>query len=108
MYSTTNISVDTIPPTVMCIADVRQTIELGETGAVVFWTEPTATDFSGLTTLQSRSHNPGSTFPVGETTITYIFRDNAGNTADCIFLVVVSVGKFLMGCRFERRYQCTF
>ncbi|KAJ8041828.1 Hyalin [Holothuria leucospilota] len=85
------VSVDRTPPTVTCVADVEQTIELGETGAVVFWSEPTATDISGSTTLQSRSHNPGSTFSVGETTVTYIFRDAAGNTAPCIFLVIVSV-----------------
>ena len=55
------------------------------------WTEPTATDNcgSGPLTYFSRSHAPGSTFSKGTTTVTYVFKDAAGNSSNCVFDVVV-------------------
>ena len=54
------------------------------------WTEPTATDnCNGALTFFSRTSSPGSTFPVGTTSVTYTFKDGAGNTSTCIFNVVV-------------------
>ncbi|KAJ8039918.1 Hyalin [Holothuria leucospilota] len=84
---------DTTPPAVICVEDLQQTIELGVTGAIVVWTEPTATDISGFVSLESRSHNPGSLFDVGQTIVTYLFSDSAGNTASCIFVVEVISGE---------------
>lgn len=84
---------DTTPPTVACIDDLQQLIELGETGTVVVWSEPTATDISGVATVVSRSHMPGQMFTVGITTVTYIFADDAGNTAICTFNVDIVPGK---------------
>ena len=76
----------------MCVEDIQQTIELGGTSANIFWIEPTASDLSGIATLESRSHNPGSTFPVGQTTVTYVFTDSAGNTATCLFCLEIIQG----------------
>ena len=56
---------------------------------VVRWIEPTAADNSGLTVTRTRSHIPGSTFPVGETTVIYQFTDFFGNSAICTFKVIV-------------------
>ena len=50
----------------------------GEDTAVVAWTEPSATDNSGIQTLTS-SHSPGSVFPVGKTVIQYTSTDSSGN-----------------------------
>ena len=89
-------SVDTTPPTVTCINDIVQVVELGTSGTQVFFTEPSATDISGQVSLLSRTNSPGDTYPVGVTTVTYVFVDNAGNTADpCTFTITVNTSKFL-------------
>ena len=59
----------------------------------VSWTAPTATDNSGTQTLTS-THNPGDSFPIGTTPVTYTSTDATGNTATCTFDVVVT-GEFL-------------
>ncbi|KAJ8041493.1 Hyalin [Holothuria leucospilota] len=85
--------IDTTPPTIFgCPADMEVTIEFGNPGMSVTWTEPTATDLSGTETLQSRSHAPPSFFLVGDTLVTYTFVDTSGNTADCAFTITVTPG----------------
>ncbi len=57
------------------------------------WTEPTATDncTAAGSLIRTRSHAPGSVFPVGTTTVTYTFADAAGNVSlPCSFNVVVT------------------
>ena len=61
----------------------------GGVTATVTWTVPTATDNSGTQTLTS-THNPGDSFPIGTTTVTYTSTDAAGNTATCSFAIVVT------------------
>src|SRR5206468_1380667 len=55
------------------------------------WTAPTATDncSSGSDLTLTSNHNPGETFPGGETTVTYMAKDKANNTATCTFKVKV-------------------
>ena len=54
------------------------------------WTEPTATDnCGGALPYFTRSHAPGATFPVGTTTVTYVYKDAAGNTTNCAFNITV-------------------
>src|SRR5207253_313583 len=54
------------------------------------WTEPTATDnCGGSLAFFSRSHAPGATFSSGTTTVTYVFKDAAGNTTNCSFDITV-------------------
>ena len=57
--------------------------------ATVSWTPPTATDNSGTQTL-TPDYNPGDSFPIGNTTVTYTSTDAAGNTDTCTFVVVVT------------------
>lgn len=57
--------------------------------AVVSWIAPTASDNCGIVTLTS-THNPGDTFPVGTTTVTYTFTDAANNVSTCSFTVTVN------------------
>ena len=87
------LAVDDIPPVISGCADVSTTIGLNIGGAIVTWTEPSATDNSGIVNLQSRSHAPGQFFVVGSTLVTYVFDDGSGNTADCAFSVIVTEGK---------------
>ncbi|PIK52768.1 hypothetical protein BSL78_10343 [Apostichopus japonicus] len=81
---------DNVPPVVSCIPDVTETTALGTGGRLVFYTEPTATDDSGVVSLQQRTHNPGTFFSSGVTQVNYIFVDPAGNTAECTFRVIVT------------------
>ena len=53
------------------------------------WTEPTATDNSGMVPTVTQSHQPGDSFNVGTTTVTYTFTDLAGNQAQCSFTIIV-------------------
>ncbi|PIK34618.1 putative hyalin, partial [Apostichopus japonicus] len=81
---------DNVLPVVSCIPDVTETTALGTGGRLVFYTEPTATDDSGVVSLQQRTHGPGTFFSSGVTQVTYIFVDPAGNTAECTFRVIVT------------------
>ncbi|PIK34616.1 hyalin [Apostichopus japonicus] len=83
-------SVDDTPPDVTCIQDITRIVTIDSTGTTVSWTEPTATDTSGVVSLQSRSHAPGDFFSPGTTQVTYIFVDPSGQTAFCIFTVTVT------------------
>ena len=55
--------------------------------AVVTWVSPVATDNCNVTL--STNHNPGSTFPVGTTTVIYTATDPSGNNSKCSFNVYV-------------------
>ena len=68
------------------------------------WTEPTATDDSGVMPIRTRSHNPGAFFAVGTTPVTYTFRDGAGNSDTCIFDVIV-VGRCMKNCQLINHFE---
>ncbi|XP_072051694.1 uncharacterized protein [Amphiura filiformis] len=84
------IEVDEIPPTVSCPANVQHTSITGIGGMNIEWNEASSTDNSGVSNLISRSHVPGSFFPVGETPVTYTFEDPSGNSGSCTFTVTIS------------------
>ncbi len=94
MFKQINIfsSVDSVAPVVNCINDVSTTVQFGQTSTVVTFTEPTATDNSGVVNLVSRTHASGGTFPVGTTQVTFIFADGSNNIAQCTFNVIVTAG----------------
>jgi len=76
-----------------CPSNITQANDANQCNAVVTWTEPTATDNctpSG-SIVWTKSHTPGSTFPVGTTTVTYTAKDASNNTsAECSFTVTVN------------------
>jgi hypothetical protein len=84
--------VDTTPPTISgCPSDISVNADADSCTAVVTWAEPTASDVCcGTVPWTARSHAPGSSFPVGTTTVTYTFIDGCGNLASCSFSVTVS------------------
>ena len=61
--------------------------------AQVSWNLPTPTDNCGIFSLTS-THSPGSTFPVGSTTVTYSVIDLSGNISDFPFIVEVMDNHF--------------
>ncbi|HEY5823846.1 MAG TPA: HYR domain-containing protein [Cyclobacteriaceae bacterium] len=74
-----------------CPVDIQVTNMNGGCATAVTWTPPTATDNCGNVTLTS-THNPGDTFNVGSTTITYTATDDYNNTKTCSFKVTVKDG----------------
>lgn len=56
--------------------------------AIATWTEPSASD--NCSAIMSASNQPGDTFPLGVTKVTYTARDGSGNVATCSFNVTVT------------------
>ncbi|KAJ8021299.1 Hyalin [Holothuria leucospilota] len=80
---------DTTPPVVNCPADTVDSIDITLSEMEVVFAEPSATDNSGIVFVQSQSHTPGNFFPPGLSTVTYVFSDTSGNTAECQFNVIL-------------------
>ncbi|XP_041475001.1 sushi, von Willebrand factor type A, EGF and pentraxin domain-containing protein 1-like isoform X1 [Lytechinus variegatus] len=55
----------------------------------VTWEEPLFSDNSGGDVTVTRSHDPGSSFPLGTTLVEYLATDAAGNTRSCVIYVDV-------------------
>jgi hypothetical protein len=70
-------------------ADMTATADIGQCGAALTWTEPTASDNCPGVVLTS-NYGPGDLVPVGATTITYTATDASGNTATESFTITVS------------------
>jgi len=80
--------VDIEPPVISsCPADITVTADTSYCGAVVSWIAPTATD--NCSVVVTSTHNPGDTFTVGTTTVTYTATDAAGLTDQCSFDITV-------------------
>ncbi|MGI8708072.1 MAG: HYR domain-containing protein [Actinomycetota bacterium] len=89
---------DTTAPTIDAHADVSVTAT-GQSGAVVNYTSPAthdAVDGNGTATCTQAS---GSTFPIGNTTVTCSATDLHGNTATGSFTVKVLYGQDGLGIR---------
>ncbi len=81
-------SPDTTPPVVTgCPQDITRQLSTGQTSIAVSWTVPTATDDRTPThqITVTASHQPNQLFSVGTTSVNYIFTDQSGNIATCIF-----------------------
>ncbi|XP_072030692.1 uncharacterized protein [Amphiura filiformis] len=62
---------------------------LAGTTTSISWTPPTANDNSGLSLTITATHDPGDTFAIGNTAVSYTALDVGGNTAVCTFTVTV-------------------
>ena len=81
----TDCSVDIIDPVISdCPGDQIVSTGMASCEAMVNWTVPRASDNCGIASFTS-SHNPGDTFPLGITTVTYLATDNNGNSSSCSF-----------------------
>ena len=74
-----------------CPDDISLNTNAGSCNAVATWTEPTGTDNCSGTLTWNKSHISGTSFPTGNTTVTYTLTDEAGNTSSvCSFVVSVT------------------
>ncbi|MEM6345238.1 MAG: HYR domain-containing protein [Bacteroidota bacterium] len=81
---------DTENPTIVCPANITQSVDPGSCDAVVTYTPPVGTDNCNSTTvLTTAGFGSGATFPLGTTTVTYTVTDASGNTASCSFDVTI-------------------
>ncbi len=76
------------PVITACPANITADATAGTCGASVSWTVPTASDNCAVTSFSS-DWQPGDTFSVGTTTVTYVARDASGNTTTCTFDVII-------------------
>ncbi len=72
------------------IVNCPSNIVISNPSTPVSWTAPYATDLCSTPTITS-NFTPGSTFPVGSTTVVYSAVDGCGNSASCSFNVIVNV-----------------
>jgi hypothetical protein len=94
LYSDTIVvtPLDTVPPLITgCPGNILVHADGGSCGTVVNYLPPTSTDACGAVVLavDQVAHQPGSTFPVGSTTVQYTATDLNGNSALCTFTVDV-------------------
>ncbi|MDE0957072.1 MAG: HYR domain-containing protein, partial [Planctomycetota bacterium] len=68
--------------------DMDVEIDPGSCGAVVTWTEPTASDNCGAPSLTSDFFS-GTVFPIGDTVVSYLATDDSGNTSPASFMITV-------------------
>jgi len=83
--------ISSLEPEVYCSNDIVIPADPGVCEAIVNYDEPTSNDDCGIATIQ-RIVGPasGSSFPLGETTITYEITDLEGNSGLCSFTVTVN------------------
>ncbi len=75
---------DTAPVFTYCPADIT----VYDSATPVYWNTPVATDNCGIANVLS-SHNPGSYFSIGTTTVYYTAEDICWNASTCSFNVTV-------------------
>lgn len=83
-------SEDNINPTINCIADINESVDVFSDGKVITYTAPVGKDnLPGAVTKQTEGLASGEIFPVGTTKNTFQVTDVAGNTASCSFNVII-------------------
>ncbi len=78
---------DCLPPIVNCPPDMLRETDRGASNAVVRWTTSAMDNLPGCTVTCTPSS--GSVFGIGITTVVCAGRDAAGNTANCMFTVMI-------------------
>lgn len=80
---------DTTPPVISGVPGNITAEATGPTGATLSYTAPTATDLVDGAVAVSCDKTSGSTFALGDTTVTCSASDNAGNAASSSFTITV-------------------
>jgi hypothetical protein len=78
-----------LPGWTICPSNIAVIANSGNCASMVGWFDPLAYDNCSIASTTA-SHNPGSNFTVGATTVTYTTSDPSGNTSTCVFTVTVT------------------
>ena len=100
---------DTTPPAIVCPGDLTVDCTSGgePNGAVVNYSEPTATDLCDAAPAVTCDPAPGSFFPLGTTTVTCTAVDADGNESTCTFdLTVVDATPPALTCPEDFSVEC--
>ena len=82
--------IENINPTISnCPTNIIINTSAAGCGETVNWVLPVALDNCSIVSFSS-THSPGSFFPIGTSTVTYVATDISGTTATCSFDVIVS------------------
>ncbi len=93
-----SLTLDNEAPTISGMpSNINANTDSGLATTAVSWTAPTASDNSGGAVTLTSTHNPGDTFSIGTTTVTYTATDPNGNEATASFTVTVT-GKIRSRC----------
>ncbi len=76
-------------PEFVCPDDISVTTTPNMCNGVATWNLPAFADNYPNGSITNSTHNPGDTFPLGTTTVTYTANDGQGNTVTCSFEVRV-------------------
>ncbi|KAJ8047549.1 Hyalin [Holothuria leucospilota] len=88
-----SVEIDEIPPQIVgCPGNMERTIPSNNNDVYIDWEDPIAEDNTYHVSLVHQSHHGGDLFYEGETEVTYIFQDSAGNENLCSFLITVHKG----------------
>ena len=71
-----------------CPADIDKLPGKDGISNMATWTDPTATDTGGTASVHCQPES-GSTFYLGDTTVTCTATDQAGNQETCLFTVTI-------------------
>ncbi|MBI1387563.1 MAG: HYR domain-containing protein [bacterium] len=82
---------DTQPPVINCPSNITVNAA-NASGSVVSFPTPAATDLLDPSPVVTVSPKSGSLFPLGNTTVSVVASDVAGNTSTCSFIVSVTDG----------------
>ncbi|XP_072051926.1 hyalin-like [Amphiura filiformis] len=80
---------DTTPPSLMCPSDVTAMVPVGQTTVQIAYPNAITSDDSGGSVNLVYSPPSGSNFNVGNTLVTVRATDDAGNSRECTFNVIV-------------------
>ncbi|SDS30716.1 tandem-95 repeat protein [Christiangramia echinicola] len=81
---------DTEGPEISCPSPVILNNDFEKCGAAYVFNMPSITDNSGTAhIIQTGGPVPGEIFPVGETTLSFIAKDESGNSTECNYTVTV-------------------
>ncbi|XP_006817015.1 hyalin-like, partial [Saccoglossus kowalevskii] len=75
-------------PNIICPADIAQNSDPGKATTEVTWNVPSGSDNTGVKSVTS-DWQPGDTFPIFTTLVTYTVTDIYDNSFECTFKVVV-------------------
>ena len=87
---TATVTVTNAPPAIHdCPDDLFVPNPDKKPAVIATWTPPSASDPSGVPPTLVSTHNPGDSFPVGVTMVTYTATDAQGATSTCSFEITV-------------------